>query len=396
MDLHKKLEKLRESSAAMYIVPFVLLILPLVKTLFTGLGKVNGYYLIHYLYTYDRGFVPRGLVGEVISWFCDTVSDRTTGIVTFLFAVLLAVTATLCIGKALNKVKNDSVRFKWVLGLIIILCILPFSFRMYYQDEKLDKILWMLTLLAVFAADSKVGIWFAPVLCVLAALVNPVFLFCSMILISIILLQKFYESRYSFKNGFICGMAYIPMIFIGIYGVISEKKLGFKDPYELVSFYFSRYEGGFPKDFDKFETEWLFDYFEPLKKSFQLAYEIYFKDWGNGKTTILSTVFIAVPVISLLTYIWVKAIKAEENKFQKFIFFLCAVSPVVLIPPIAISWETSKYFGNNFLVQLCLIVYFCVHKNAAVLGTLNKIKDWCSEHLIISSVLVMYLAMFLI
>ncbi len=216
-----------------------------------------------------------------------------------------------------------------------------------------------------------------------------------MILISIILLQKFADSNFSVKNGIICGISYVAMIAIGLYGSISEQKLGFKTPDELIRFYFSRSAEGLPEEYDRFATEWLVDYFEPLKKVFKLAYEIYFVRWGNGVADIFNFVLIAVPAYAVLTVFWIKVIKKENNKFQKFIFFLCAISPVVIILPIIISWESSKYFSNNIIVQLCLIIYYIVYKNQTVLTVLSKAKCFFKKHLFLTAAGTLYLAMFL-
>lgn len=393
MIFKEKLKKVYDNGLLFYILPLVVLgSWLLIMVLDNRITPVRGYYLIHYLYTYGHGFVARGLVGEIISLFTDTVTEQVTYSVVLGFSVLLLAASVLCIGNALNKVKGDKTRFLWTAGLIIVLCLLPFSLRTYFTTVKLDKILWTLTLFAVFLSDKKAGIWFVPVLCVLATLVNPVFLFCSMILVSVILLQKFYDSDRKVKTGVICAVSYGAMIFIGLYGALSESKLGFSNVTEMIEYYFARNAGGLPEEMDRFQTEWLFDYFEPLDRVFKLAYEIYFKKWGNGTTVILNAVFAAVPVYSALTIFWIKAIRAEKNRFQKFIFFLCAVSPAVLIFPVVISWESSKYFGNNVTVQLCLIVFYVVNNNASVMTALGKVREWFGRNILAGSFIVIYFA----
>lgn len=390
------LRKASEKSLTYYAVPFIIFAVCIVYLLVTdSFGSASGYYLIHYLYNYGHGFVARGLIGEIISWFYPVVTDEVTKGAVIIGAVMLAFGAALCIGKALNNARKDKDTFIWTVSFIIFLCLIPVTFRLYLTDTKLDKFLWALTLFAVFLADSKYGIYFVPVFCILATLVNPVFLFCSMLLVSLILLQKFYDSCYSVKNGFICGISYVSMIATGLFSTVSEKLLNFSSSEEFMNYYFSRYSGGVPENTDKFINEWLFDYFEPLDRIFKLAYEIYFKSWGNGKSVIISTLLFAVPMYAVLSLIWLKAIRREENKFQKFIFTLCMISPVVLIPPILISWESSKYFENNMVVQICLFVYYCCHNNNSVIYALESAKKWCKNHLIISSVFVLYLGLFL-
>lgn len=391
------IEKIKKSTLMCYLLPLVLIFSYLFILVKKGLIKSSeGYYMIHYLYDYSHGFVSRGLVGEVIRHLTDIVTDEVTYKAVLLFSILLALSSALCIGKALNAVKDDNERFAFALFLILIACFLPFSLKAYFIDIRLDKLLWALTFFAVFLSGNKAGIFLVPPLCIIATLVNPVFLFCSMILISIIMLQRFYSEGYKVKNGVLCFVAYASMIVLGIYSVISEGRLGFSSPTELIEYYFSKYSGGMPESQILFEKEWLFDYFDSGSTILKKAFDIYFVQWENWKNVIFNTIFFAVPVFSLLSFFWVRVIKAEQNKFQKFIFFLCLISPVALLFPIVTSWESAKYFANNLLVQLCLIVYYIVTNNEPVVATLSRAKAWFGEHIIAGSAAVAYFAFLLV
>ncbi len=385
-------ERFLFSPVTCYVLPFLLLGGHLLRLALKGeITPSSGYYLIHYLYTYDHGFVGRGLVGEVISWFAETVTPEITQGVILLFSSLLMIAASLSIGKALTTLKNDRERFLTALFMIIFICLLPMSIDMYYKDLKLDKILWALTLFSVLLSGRKYAIWLVPVLCVIATLINPVFLFCSMILISVVLLQEFYSSGFSFKNGAVCAVSYISMIALGIIGAISTKATGISSPDEFINFYFSRYSEPISEStYNLFATEWLFDYFEPLDKVFELSYKIYFVQWGNGITTIFNFILVAGPAYILLAIFWKKVIKNENEKFQKFIYFLCGISPLVIIPPVVLSWEFSKYFYNNFIMQVCLVIFFIVKNQSAVIQAVNQVKEYCKNNILLSSAVVIY------
>ncbi len=382
----------RATSFVCYLVPFTALggyLLTL--TLNNDIQSVPGYYLIHYLYTYDHGFVARGLVGEVISWFYPVVSDDLTQKVVILFSFLLMISAALCIGKALSKVKNNPRHLFLVAIISIVICVLPGSFRNYYPDVKLDKLLWALTLFSVLLVDKKYAIWGVPFLCIAATLVNPIFLFCSMILIAIILLQEFFSSGFSKKHGAICAICYISMIAVGIYALLSEKHLGFNTPDEMMDYYFSRYSGVLSDlNYAKFETEWLFDYFDEMDVIIKKAFQIYFIEWENWKVCLMDLIFLMIPVFGILTLFWKNCMSECENKFQKFIFFLCLISPVVIILPIVFSWESSKYFYNNLLVQLSLIIYYIARGNICVLKSVRKATDWIKANTLLSVCMTAY------
>lgn len=380
-----------------YIIPLITLLAYLmVRCLKSGAHEASGYYLIHYLYTYKHGFIPRGLVGEILSLFFDKITDEITRNVIFIFSVMLIVCASLCIGRALSKVKNDSETYKYVMALILLLCIMPYSFRAYFDDMKLDKILWALSLLAMFLMNSKIGVYFVPIICVTATLINPVFLFCSMILVSIAMLYNYFESSFSKKWLILCFVSYSSMIAIGIFGSISEKHLGFDSAKELILYYFSRYDGVLPERTLEFMAEeCMIDYFLPLKEFVKAAFDYYCIEWENGWCVLFNLVFVSVPVYSVLTLFWHKAIKAENNKPRKFIYFLCMISPLVEIAPIIMSWESSKYFGNNIMVQLCLIVYFLTQKNETILNVIRSFMKMCQENILITSAITIYAGMFI-
>ncbi len=384
------------SAIACYLFPFVVFGGYLLYCILAKLmPHAQGYYLIHYLYTYDHGYISRGLVGEVISWFADTVSDDLTRWIMTGFSALLMLGMSLCIGKALSKVRFDKENLSVVLFIVVMIFMIPMPYRFYYMDMKLDKLVWALTLLSVYIADTKVGKWVVPFICMLATVVNPVFVFTSMILIAIILLQEFYSSGYSVKNGIICGVAYTGIIALALLAPISEKWVGFENAQEMAAYYFTRYTGEVNAELMEPFDYWLMDFFEPTETLLTHPFEVFFKNYGMGIKTILNVVFLGIPACTLLGIFWKKVMKAEINKFQKFIYFLCAISPIVIIPPLILSWEFSKLFINNLLVQAGLVVYFVVKGNSAVVKVCSEIKDFGKKHLVVSVSVILYFVCYL-
>lgn len=385
------------SAFACYLFPFVVFGGYLLYCILAKLmPHAQGYYLIQYLYTYDHGYISRGLVGEVISWFADTVSDDLTRWVMTGFSALLMIGMSLCIGKALSKVRFDKEKLSIVLFVVVMVFMIPMPHKFYYADMKLDKLVWALTLFSVYIADTKFGKWIVPFICMLATVVNPIFVFTSMILIAIILLQEFYSSGYSVKNGIVCGVAYVGIIALALLAPISEKWVGFETPTEMVDFYFARYAGSMEDvEYEQFAGMWLIDFFLPIDEIFKTSFAMYFKDFAMGMKSALNTVFLCVPVCAFTGFFWRKAIKAEENKFQKFIYFLCAISPVVIIPPVILSWELSKLFLNNVFVQAGLIIYFVVKGHPAVVKVCGEIKEFGKKHFVASVSVMLYFVCYL-
>lgn len=384
------------SAIACYLFPFIVFGGYLLYCILAKLmPHAQGYYLIHYLYTYDHGYISRGLVGEVISWFADTVSDDLTRMVMTGFSALLMLGMSLCIGKALSKVRFDKEKLSIVLFIVIMIFMIPMPHKFYYMDVKLDKLVWAFTLLSVYIADTKIGKWIVPFICMIATVVNPIFVFTSMILIAIILLQEFYSSGYSVKNGIVCGIAYVSIIALALLAPISERWVGFDNAMEMADYYFARYTGTFDEGLKESFNIWLMDFFEPVETLLAHPFEVFFKGYGMGVKTILNAIFLGVPAYILLGIFWKKIMKVEENKFQKFIYFLCAISPIVIIPPLILSWEFSKLFINNIFVQAGLVIYFIVKGNPAVVKVCSAVKDFGRKHLVLSVAVVLYFVCYL-
>lgn len=385
-------EKAVSSKLFCYILPFLGLGVWLLTQNIPAVGEYN---LIQYLYTYDHGYVSRGFVGEVISWFADTVSDELTFKINTAFSWFLMISAALCMGKALSCVRRDKQKICQIFFLLVFVSSLPFAFRFYFTDIKLDKLVWAITLLAVFLSDKKFGVWLVPVLCALATVINPVFVFTSMVLVAIIILQEFLSNGYSKKNLAICIISYVSIIVIALIAPVSQQYLGFETPKEMVDFYFARYDGVLDEEiYNYFVNEWLLDFFMPVKDIFGYSFGMFFKD-GGGIRGIIFTLIEAVPIYIISEYIWKNAIKSETDKFQKFIFFLCSIAPVVIIPAISISWDVAKYVGNTVLVQFGLLVYYIAKGNTSVCNAVNKVADFFKNHIFVAAAVILY-ALFII
>ena len=374
-----------------YFLPFAVLGGYLASLILRGfMIPSSGYYLIHYLYTYDHGFIARGFIGEVLSWFFETVSDELTEYVATIFSILLTIALSFSIGKALSKTKDNPEHFFIVAILSTLSCLCPVGFHLYCMDNRFDKLIWAIALFSVFLAGRKFAIWLVPVLCIIATLINPVFLFTSMILVAIVLLYYFYSSNYSVKNGIICAVSYLSMIALGVFALISEKQHGFASASEMVDYYFARYEGELSKGvYDAFVNVWLIDYFADTATLLEQSYESYYK--VQHSEFFVDLIFLIFPTYLLTVTFWKKCIKLSDNKFQKFIFFLCAISPVVYIPIALLVFQTSKYFYNNLFVQVGLMIFFVTQNNTAVSETFKKAFEWAKRHLVVSAIISVYI-----
>lgn len=379
-----------------YLAPFAALAVYLIYLVAAGEMEFSpGYYELSYLFTYDHGFLSKALVGEVISWFVDTVTPKNIMDVSLLGSVLLLIASSLCFGSVLDKTRENKETFNVALAIIVILCVAPFTFRDHFTEMKQDKFFWALALFAVYFSQFKFGIWLAPLLCFTATLINPIFMTGSMFLVAIILLQKCKDNGFAVKNIIICAVSYIGMIAIGIFSIMSGNKHGFADVYELIDFYFSRYSATLSDvSLDRLVSGELIEYFGTRDfEFFKKIFILYGIEQKGCIYLLLNAVFFSIPLLVLLTIFWKNVIKEEKDKFRKFIFLLCSATMVsILFIPI-LAWGT-RFFFYSYVVQIGLILYYIANKNEAVLTVIGKVADFCKEHILTSAAVLIYFAIF--
>ena len=385
-------QKAIESGKVFYFLPAIYLGVLLISK---GFVQPGGYYRLHYLFTYDHGFISRGLVGEVMSWFFDTITDDIIKYVVFGCCVVLIILSSLCFGRALNKVKSSPQQLTYALILTVIILLLPTSFRMQFGRITLDKFVWTLTVFAVFLSGNKVSVWAVPLVCVISTLINPVYVFSSMILIAMVLLQKFYSEGFSFRMGTICFISYAAIIIIALLSLRSTYFTGFTDTNEMLDFYYQRFVGESLTEAERqvFAEEWLFEYFLSFEEAIKRTFHYYFIEWGLSITVVVYTLTIVLPITTLLSAIWIKAIKRTEKKFQKFIYGLCLIAPVVILPEVVVGWEIPRYYSDCLIVQLALLLFFIVNRTEGISEAISDILDYFRRHQILSVIAVLHFSL---
>ena len=392
----EKLENFAHSRLFCYLVPFAALTAYLIYTIATeNVYFSGGYYELQYLFTYDRGFMARGFIGEVISWFAKTVTPEIVmGVVNF-GSFLLVAAVSLCFGAVLDKTRDNPETFKTAALIIAILCVAPFTFKAHFSEMKVDKFFWAASLFAIYLSDKKRGIWFVPLLCFVATLINPVFLAGCVFLVSIILLDECRRSGFAKKNIVICGVSYIGMLAIGFFSIYKTKNHAFASEIEMVEFYFSHYSR-MPNEaqIDELVTKQLVEFFHNgTADLFRDVYSSNVVGAGKINNLIANGLLFSLPILVALTVFWIKAIKAEKDKFTKFIFFLCSATLISILFIPLLGWS-PRFFFHSYINQIGMILYFLATKNATVIDLTERIKNFCKNNIVVSASVFVYFAIY--
>lgn len=392
----EKLEGFAHSKLFCYLAPFAALTAYLLYMIATDhVYFSSGYYELQYLFTYDRGFMARGFIGEIISLFAKTVTPEIIkGVVNF-GSVLLAAAASLCLGTVLDKTRDNPETFKTAALIIAVFCIAPFTFRIHFSEMKVDKFFWAASLFAIWLSNKKTGIWLVPLFCFVATLINPVFLAGAVFLVSIILLDECRRSGFARKNIIICAVSYIGMLAIGIYSIYKTANHGFASAEEMVAFYFSRYSE-MPGDakIDEMVNKQLVEFFHNGAAGlFEDVYAANAVGAGKLNNLLANGLLFSLPILAGLTAFWIKAIKEEKDKFTKFIFFLSNATLISLLFIPLLGWS-PRFFVYSCINQIGMILYFLATKNETVIALTEKIKSFCKNNVVVSALVLTYFAVF--
>ncbi len=341
----------------------------------------NEYYISQYLFTYDHGYVSRGFIGEVLSWFVDIVTPKIIRLTSAIISGVFIVSASITVGYVMNRAKEDKKIFNKVITLVFILIIFNCGPAFYFITSHFDKLIWAVTFLAVLCTENKKTIWLCPLLCVFAIVINPSFLVGSMLLIAVVLLQKVCESGFDRNMTAVCAVSYILILAMAFFATISEHHLGFETPSEMFDYYYSRYSGTVDDVSREFvEQNGFVTYFNSIfevKKAVGIMFSIVKGDLQAIVTPIFTLI---IPFFTLAACFWRKAIKLEDNKLQKFVFGICAAVPAVDVVFIVFGWEVSRYFSFAVFVQLCLVIYYLIHGNTSVIKAVDSFVDFGKKH----------------
>lgn len=390
------LESFSKSRLFCHFAPFAALAAYLIYIIASGRVEFSrGYYELQYLINYDKGFAARGFIGAVITLFADTVTPGIIkGVVNF-GSVLLLAAASLCLGSVLDKTRDNPDLFKPAAVIVAVLCVAPFTFRYHFEGMHPDKFFWAMSLFALYAMQFKKGIYAVPVICFIGTLINPAFLLGSMFLAAIPLLDKCRESGFARKNIVICAVAYLGMLGILALGFLNTNEKGFANAEEMLDFYYRRYsEPLLASKRENLLDGQLVEYFNDGPADLvKMLYQKYIVEADNGLMLLFNGLLFVLPLLCGLSVFWIAAIRAEKDKFGKFIFFLCGATlvSVAFIP--FLGWST-KFYSYSYIVQLGLILYFMANKNETVAGLVCKVKNFCKEHIVVSAAVLSYFAVF--
>lgn len=339
--------------------------------------------LLTYLGDYSHGFMPRALLGEMISWFSDTVSLEILFSLSFAVCVLLCVSAALLGGYLIKHCENKTA----VTAIIAIMLGSPIFMPLFASWLGLmDVYLILLTFIAFAFNENKILRYLIPVIAIICTAIHHAYLFLYMVPIAIALLYDFFKNKKYIRDGLLCGVTYISLISLGLFMVKARNADGFSSVDEMIDFMIKKSD-------IPLSREWL----QTVVPNEYTTGVDYIRDTVTSTmsaSNLLGIVVIFAPVFITFAYGWLKSIKNSPDKAEKFTLFLCLIHPVSSVPAYIFGLNWNRW-TSAIITSQCILYLFMFHrKNEAVSSTVEKITGFFKKHFIFVVFYIIYAASF--
>lgn len=354
-----------------YFYEFVIFIALCLISLFNFVLYVDDYYFHFFLLDFSHGYMTRGFMGEIVSWFTDTVTRTTAVIFVSVALFFLNLVMSLLFGKLIKSCDSDF--RKAVILIILSIIISPMNFIWLARNGmQADLYFYLFTFASVLVLDNKILQWFIPAFGILATLFSVVYSVHCMTLIAIILLYR-YSKEKKISNLLLCILTYAGIIGVALYAVSTRDNITYENSNELYEHMIAKVplnEGSLMEDTIKY---YIGEYFLPFDKAVKAYIPTILRE--NFLTIILSSVFIYFPFVIISSTFWIKCIKHSSDFLSKLIYIFAILAMLLTYAPAVFTGEPGRWNAPAYTVELGLLLYFIYDKNEVVCSLFGKLIE---------------------
>ncbi len=333
-----------------------------------------------YLGDYSKGFMPRALIGEIISWFTPFYTQKMFYFLSIGICILTCVFISLLSGFVIKNTQNKTA----ATAIVAIMISSPIFMPLFSSWLGITDIyLIFLTLLAFTFNENKILRCLVPIIMLICTAIHHAYLFLYMVPVAIALLYDFFKNKKYIRDGLLCAFSYISLIFFGLFCVNKRDNNGFASLDEMIDFMVSKTDMNINKN-------WLM---QVVPNEYLSDTEYLFDKIGAtiSLSNLLGIVLIFSPLLVLFAFGWFKAIKESADKSEKFIFFLCLIQPISTIPAYIFALNWNRWTSSIVTAQCMLYLFMLYRKNKAVIAVTNKLTEFFKKHF---SIVILYLIYF--
>lgn len=328
--------------------------------------------LLTYLGDYSHGFMPRAFLGEIISWFSDTVSLGMLHTLSSVICILLSIVAALLGGLVIRKAENKVV----VTAFVTIMVTSPIFMPLFSAWLGITDIyLILLTFVAFIFNENRFLRYLVPVIALLCVAIHHVYLLLYMVPIAIALLYDCFRNKKYVRDGILCAVTYVSLIASAFIIIRTRQADGFSSIDEMIAFMISKAD--FP-----LSEEWLMS-LVPKEYMTSAGYLAQAITPTMSVKNLLGIIVILLPLFVLFAYGWAQALRRSEDKAEKFIFFLCLIHPLSTAPAYFLGLNWNRWTSAIITSQCILYLFMLYRKNKTLSDVAEQIAEFFRNHFIL-------------
>lgn len=325
--------------------------------------------LLTYLSDYSHGFVPRGFIGEIISWFSATVSLEMLHTLSSVICIIMSIVASLLGGLLIRKAENRD----GVTAFVAIMITSPIFMPLFSAWLGITDIyLILLTFAAFVFNENKFLRYLVPVIALVCVAIHHVYLFLYMVPLAIALLYDCFKNKKYVRDGILCGTTYASLIAFAFIIIKTRLAKGFGSIDEMIDFMIQK------ADFE-LTREWL-NAVVPNEYMTGADHLMNKVTSSMSVSNLLGLVVILLPLFVLFAYGWVKSIRNSEDKSEKLIFALCLIHPLSTAPAFLFGLNWNRWTSAIITSQCILYLFMLYRKNKTLSAVVTQITEFFRKH----------------
>lgn len=317
------------------------------------------------------GFAPRILVGSVLSVFAD-FRGRLQLNIFFTIGFVFAIALVAVIGGHIIRTADGNMK-RTVIFFAVLFLVGPYTNSFLFPRAfSPDRFLAVFTVLCFSVINKPRVRWLLPFFVFFALATHHMFTFMFMPALAILVFYEFQNK--SFRKAEIPFFVFNAVVMVAgtayFYLFSGLKRLSFEEVLTLAAS-----KTDIPLREDMFEGYFFLDAQNFSEHLFELAFS---KDSVLGE--IRATIFL-LPLIALLVYLWIRALRLSESKSEKFVYALILFAlPIARIPLFFTTTEVYRGRVALLIAHFLFVFYFLYLRNPRVATAAKEISAFFFRH----------------
>lgn len=331
------------------------------------------------------GFISRTLVGSISGLLWEHPTENNIMFMHAAVTLLTFMLTAVYLGKCIKQADEESGKNLFLISLTV--AVFPYGFMTYLNLFELLDIYWVLSaVLCLLVSDNKKTAFLIPVFIFTGLWVHYSFVLAFMPLIYVLCFNKCIKEKT--KTAYLLTSLMVAVsVPATLYFMLTNRTFNVIPFEEFIDYIIEkagseitsieRYIGTAFRPYDEMNRLYnISDMSEntpTLLKALVGNFKMALRD--TTLTAIVVDFVLASPAVIFFEVIWKKAMKASADKKERFMYFLCLISPVIQFAACFTSSDTSRWLSLMVISNLFLLALFTKEKASPVTDAMNGLAQ---------------------